>query len=166
VPTITGELRRCFRDQGWAVRPPRRVQELRPKLAQAMEALTQQLSSRPTVAELADYLGVSAADVRETQLASSNYHQLSLDAPCGVGQIPLAETVVAQDDPFEQVLRRAAARPILDQLEGRDRRILLLRYLHGWTQQHIAEDIGVTQMQVSRLLTRLQTQLRQLAASS
>lgn len=166
VPTITGELRRSFREQGWSIRPPRRLQELRPRLAQAAEVLSQRLCRQPTAAELAEHLDVPAEDVLEAELAGSNYRQLSLDAPSRLStEVPVSETLGQDDARLEWVLRRASAGRIMAQLEARERRVLVLRYLQEWTQQQIAEDIGVTQMQVSRILSHLQTRLRRMATT-
>ncbi|HET8598912.1 MAG TPA: SigB/SigF/SigG family RNA polymerase sigma factor [Segeticoccus sp.] len=169
VPTITGELRRHFRDHGWSIRPPRRVQELRPRLRQGIEDLTQELHRPPSVAELAEHLDVPAEEILETQSATTSYHNLSLDGPVRQSSgddvsASLSDTVGAPDDGFELVVERVSAAPLLASLSERDQRVLALRYLDGCTQQQIADEIGVTQMQVSRLLSRSLQRLQALAA--
>jgi RNA polymerase sigma-B factor len=169
VPTITGELRRHFRDHGWSIRPPRRIQELRPRLRQAVEDLTQELHRPPSVAELAEHLDVPAEEILETQSATTSYHILSLDGPVHQSQTEdgsalLGDTVGGTDGGFEQAVERVSAAPLLASLSERDQRVLALRYLDGCTQQQIADEIGVTQMQVSRLLSRSLKRLRSMAA--
>jgi RNA polymerase sigma-B factor len=161
VPTITGELRRHFRDRGWDVRPPRRVQELRLALSGAAAELSQELGRSPTVRELAAHLRVGEEDVIETLAAAQGYSATSLEAPAdGDEGLSLSETLGHEDSEFERVIDTMAVRPLLAALPARDRRILYLRFFRGWTQSQIAEDIGVTQMQVSRLLSRILATLR------
>ncbi len=165
VPTMTGELRRYFRDHGWGVRPPRRVQELRPRVVGATEELTHELGRVPTVPEIAERLEVGDADVLETQHATGSYTHTSLDAPVRAdgSAAPLAETLGSPDERIETVVDRVSVRPLLTSLSSRDQRILFLRYFDGCTQQQIADRIGVTQMQVSRLLSQSMRQLRSMA---
>jgi RNA polymerase sigma-B factor len=164
VPTITGELRRHFRDRGWDVRPPRRVQEMRLSIASAASDLSQQLGRAPTVPELAEQLEVGEEEVIETLAAAQGYSATSLDAPCdGDEGLPLAETMGRDDENLEKVVDSLAVGPLLASLPPRDRHILCLRFYRGWTQSQIAEDIGVTQMQVSRLLSRALSRLRKSA---
>ncbi len=162
VPTITGELRRHFRDRGWDVRPPRRIQELRSRVLAAGQDLEQELGRAPTTMELAQRLDVDERSVRETLAALESYRSLSLDAPTaqGSGQATLADLVGGPDEVLEQVVELEAVRPHLARLGDRDRHILALRFYRGCTQQEIAEDIGVTQMQVSRLLSQTLRRLR------
>lgn len=165
VPTITGELRRYFRDHGWAIRPPRRIQELRPRLRAATEELTQERHRPPSAAELAEHLDVPVDDVLETQAATGSYHHLSLDTPTHAdeGAAPLADSVGAADERLDRVLERVSVRPLLSAISSRDRKVLALRYFDDCTQQQIADQIGVTQMQVSRLLSQSLSTLRALA---
>jgi RNA polymerase sigma-B factor len=164
VPTITGELRRHFRDRGWQVRPPRRLQELRLALEVAAHDLSQDLGRAPTVAELAAQLDVPQEDVVETLAAAQGYSATSLDAPAdGPDGTPLGETLGAEDAELDRVLDTLVVTPMLAGLPPRDRRILALRFFRGWTQSQIAEDIGVTQMQVSRLLAKALRRLREQA---
>ena len=162
VPTITGELRRYFRDRGWDVRPPRRIQELRGHVQSATQDLVQDLGRTPTTAEVAERLNVDEREVRETLTATEGYHSLSLDAPApdGAGTATLADVVGGPDSTLEQVIDLEAVRPLLARLGERDRHILALRFFRGCTQQEIADDIGVTQLQVSRLLTQALARLR------
>lgn len=162
VPTITGELRRHFRDRGWDVRPPRRLQELRLAIESAAQELSQTSGHAPTVAELAEHLGVGEEEVLEAVAAAQGYTASSLDAPCdGEDGVPLGETLGCEDEDLERVVDCLAVEPLLATLSPRDRHILSLRFYRGWTQSQIAEDIGVTQMQVSRLLSKALAKLRQ-----
>lgn len=162
VPTITGELRRYFRDRGWDIRPPRRIQELRSQVQAAMHDLAQELGRTPSTPELAERLNVDQGTIRETLAATQAYRSLSLDAPSadGSGRATLGDVVGAPDEVLEQVVEREAVRPLLARLGERDRHILALRFYRGCTQQEIADDIGVTQMQVSRLLSQTLRRLR------
>lgn len=167
VPTITGELRRHFRDRGWNVRPPRRLQELRARLQNAKHDLSQELGHAPTSEQLAERLGVDADEVREAEKAAEGYHSLSLDAPTATGDGPQLSDWLGQDDgDYDHTVDALAVRPLLAGLDERMRHILCLRYYRGCTQQQIADEIGVTQMQVSRLISQALTRLRQDALES
>lgn len=162
VPTITGELRRHFRDRGWNVRPPRRLQELRARMQNATHDLTQELGHAPTSEQLAKRLGVDAEEVREAEKAAEGYHSLSLDAPAAASDRPqLADWLGEDDGHYDHTVDALAVRPLLARLDERMRHILCLRYYRGCTQQQIANEIGVTQMQVSRLISQALTRLRQ-----
>lgn len=162
VPTITGELRRHFRDRGWGVRPPRRLQELRLSLGAAAQELTHRAGHSPTVPELAEHLGVDQEEVIEALAAAQDYHLASLDAPMDgeADGVPLGATLGGEDERFDKVVDLVSVGPLLASLPERDRHILTLRFFRGWTQSQIAADIGVTQMQVSRLLSRTLARLR------
>ena len=162
VPTITGELRRHFRDRGWGVRPPRRLQELRLSLGSAAQELSQKIGRSPTVAELADHLKVGQEEVIEALAAAQDYNLASLDAPMDgeADGVPLSATLGGDDGAIDRVVDHVSVAPLLASLPERDRHILSLRFYRGWTQSQIAEDIGVTQMQVSRLLSRTLSRLR------
>lgn len=162
VPTIAGELRRHFRDRGWDVRPPRRIQELRVAVQSTSQVLAQERGRMATCAEVADRLGVEVGAVVETLTAVEGYRVLSLDAPTpgGEGTATLADSMGGLDRQLEQVVDIAAVRPLLAQLGARDRLIIALRFFRGCTQQEIADEIGVTQMQVSRLLNQALTKVR------
>jgi RNA polymerase sigma-B factor len=162
VPTITGELRRHFRDRGWNVRPPRRLQELRARVQSATHDLSQELGHAPSIEQLAHRLGVDPEEVREAEKAAEGYHSLSLDAPTATGEGPqLADWLGADDEQFGYTVDALAVRPLLARLDERMRHILCLRYYRGCTQQQIADEIGVTQMQVSRLISQALARLRQ-----
>lgn len=161
VPTIRGELRKHFRDAGWTVRPPRRLQELQAAIRQGAEDLNQRLGRPPRPKELADHLGEAIGDVVEALAIDGCFQPSSLDAPTGPGHDapPLADSLSAEDA-YAAAEARLMLEPALRQLKPRDRRILELRYFRGLTQQEIGDDIGVTQMQVSRLIARILRDLR------
>ncbi|HEX5535449.1 MAG TPA: SigB/SigF/SigG family RNA polymerase sigma factor [Actinomycetales bacterium] len=167
TPSITGEVRRWFRDRGWDVRPPRRLQDLRATMLPAVQELAQELGRSPKSVEVAEKLGVSTDEVLETMQAVTGYTADSLDAPVDREEGPtLGETLGGTDAELDDIEDRLSLGPLLAQLPPRDRHILSLRFYRGWTQSEIAEDIGVTQMQVSRLLTKALSRLReQLLAS-
>lgn len=162
VPTISGEVKRHFRDQGWDIRPPRRVQELRSEVEHASSELTQVLGRSPRLSEIAKHLGVNEDDVVECIASADLYHVHSLDAPVGGAEdLNVGDTLGDVDPLLGQIDDVLSVRPLLDKLSPRDRRILALRYFSGWTQQQIADDVGVTQMQVSRLITKALRRLRE-----
>lgn len=161
VPCIVGEVRRWFRDRGWDVRPPRALQELRSAVLLAVEDLTHELGHAPGRGEVAERLGVSQAQLGEALVAMQAYSAVSLDAPTGEHDGPqLADRLADTDSSVAAFLDHESVRPLLAQLTERDRHILSLRFYRDWTQEQIARDLGVTQMQVSRLLTRVLGQLR------
>ena len=161
VPTISGELKRHFRDFGWMVRPPRRLQELRAAVLSATASLQHELGRPATDAEIAQALGVTVSELGEVELADGCYNALSLDAPGADETGPsLADLLVEESDEYGHVEARELLRPALSNLTERDRKILLLRFVRGFTQEQIGDEIGVSQMQVSRLLTRILRGLR------
>ena len=162
TPTIVGEIKRWFRDKGWAVRVPRRLQELRLAIGSATGTLTQELGRSPTVAELAERLGASADDVLEGLESANAYSTLSLDAPDNseVDGPSVLDLLGSEDSALEGVENREALKPLLSRLPERERRILLLRFFAGMTQSQIAAEVGISQMHVSRLLARTLTRLR------
>jgi RNA polymerase sigma-B factor len=154
VPTISGEIKRHFRDQGWLVRPPRRLQELRAEVAGEQERLRHVLLREPTDAELAQGLQVETDQVREVHSSSMAYHAMPLDALDGVG-------LPAQERWFDDVVvARDALRCALEQLSERDLLIIRLRFVEEQTQSQIGAALGVSQMQVSRLLSSILQRLR------
>ncbi|MEU5216660.1 SigB/SigF/SigG family RNA polymerase sigma factor [Streptomyces sp. NPDC020807] len=164
LPTIVGEMKRFFRDTSWAVRVPRRLQELRIELAKATDALEQGLGRRPTRAELAERLQVSEEEVAEGQLAAHGYAARSLDAPAGDDDDSpgaAARRLSASEPAYELIESLTALRPLLDGLDERDRRILELRFGEELTQTEIGLRVGLSQMHVSRLLSRILGELRQ-----
>ena len=161
VPTIKGELRKSFRDLGWVVRPPRRLQELQAAAWAAEEELLQEFGRSPTPAEIAAHLDADVDDVLEILSMDGCFAPSSLDMPLGDGDATtFADRQGGPDPGFRSSEARVALAPVVRHLSQRDRRILELRFFRGWTQKEIGEDIGVTQMQVSRLLSRILTDLR------
>ena len=162
TPPLVGEIKRHFRDKGWAIRVPRRLQELKLSLTKATGELSQRLGRSPTVAELAGHLGMSEEEVLEGLESANAYSAVSLDAPDGGDEDApaVADTLGAEDESLEGVEYRESLKPLLDQLPPREKRILLLRFFGNMTQSQIAADLGISQMHVSRLLARTLTQLR------
>jgi RNA polymerase sigma-B factor len=161
VPTMTGEVKRYFRDHSWVIRPPRRVQELRSEVEHASMELTQQLDRSPTVGEIATHLRLDEEAVIECLSASDYFSPRSLDAPlAGSEHLTVADTVGGEDPALDLVVDLEALKPLLAQLSPRDRRMLARRFFDEWSQERIGDEVGVTQMQVSRLLTRTLTRLR------
>lgn len=163
VPTILGELRRHFRNHGWAVRVPRRMQELSARLAHAETVLEQQLHRLPTPSELARYLDVPRQDVVEGLIARTAYRTSSLDVAHRDGDgegVTTLHTTGSIDTRLEHVVDVESVRPLIQALPPRERIILELRFFHGHTQTEIARRVGVSQMQVSRLLEKTLTDLR------
>ncbi len=161
VPTIRGEIKRHFRDLGWMVRPPRRVQELQARISTADAELSQWLGRSPRPSEIAARLGEDPDDVNEALATVGCFTPSSLDRPAGEdGTMTISDLLGGEEVALGAVEARAMLAPVVRRLSERDRRILLLRFFRGCTQQEIAEDIGVTQMQVSRLLTRIMSDLR------
>ncbi len=163
TPTIVGEIKRHFRDKGWAVRVPRRLQELKLALAKAVGELAQNLGRAPTVAELAQHLQMSEEEVLEGLESANAYSTVSLDAPdSGDEDAPaVAESLGIVDEALEGVEYRESLKPLLEQLPPREKRILLLRFFGNMTQSQIATELGISQMHVSRLLARTLAQLRE-----
>ena len=163
TPTIVGEIKRHFRDKGWAIRVPRRLQELKLALAKATSELAQRNGRSPTVAELAGYLGMSEEDVLEGLESANAYSTVSLDTPEGGDSdaLAVADTLGAVDESLEGVEYRESLKPLLDRLPPREKRILLLRFFGNMTQSQIAAELGISQMHVSRLLARTLAQLRE-----
>jgi RNA polymerase sigma-B factor len=162
VPTISGEVKRHFRDQGWDIRPPRRIQEMRAEVERASADLTQNLGRAPRLSEIATHLGASEDDVVECVASADLYHVHSLDAPVGGAEdLAVGDTLGDLDPMLGQIEDVLSVRPLLERLSPRDRRILALRFFQGWTQQQIADDVGVTQMQVSRLISKALRRLRE-----
>ena len=167
TPTILGELKRHFRDRGWAVRVPRRVQELHLQLGRIVSALGQEEGRSPTPAEVAERAGVSEEAVLEAMEAGSLYRLVSLDGSVTPddegGEL---SACLGDDDPeFERIEHRSEIEELLEALPARERRIVELRFFESMTQSEIAERVGVSQMHVSRLLTRSLERLRAEATS-
>ncbi len=162
TPTVVGEIKRHFRDKGWAVRVPRRLQELRLSLTTATAELSQRHGRSPTVHELAEKLGISEEEVLEGLESANAYSTLSLDVPDTDDESPaVADTLGAYDEALEGVEYRESLKPLLEDLPPREKRILLLRFFGNMTQSQIAQEVGISQMHVSRLLARTLAQLRE-----
>jgi RNA polymerase sigma-B factor len=162
TPTILGEIKRYFRDSGWLVHVPRRAQELQATLATSRAELSQELQRAPTVAELAERTALREEDIIEALDAARGYSGVPLDALTDENHGGnAAQAMLAQlDERFEQVERREMLRPAMEALPERERHILLLRFVAGKSQTEIATIVGVSQMQVSRLVTRSLAKLR------
>ncbi len=158
-PTIAGEIKRWFRDQGWAVRPPRRIQELRAGLVVEEERMRHALSRNPHDAELATALGVSVDDVDEARSCSAGYHAVSLDVPTASGSA-LSDILLVSAGPAGAIEVRDALRRSLASLTERQRLVVHLRFVEELTQSEIGARIGVSQMQVSRILRGVLDRLR------
>ncbi|WP_232681457.1 RNA polymerase sigma factor SigF [Nocardioides sp. R-C-SC26] len=162
TPTIIGEIKRYFRDKGWAIRVPRRLQELRMQISSASGELTQSLGRSPTPSELAEAIGCTVDEIIEGLESSNAYSTLSLDASDDSDDSPssMLDSLGIDDEGLEHVEVRESIKPLLAQLPPREKKILLLRFFKNMTQSQIAEEIGVSQMHVSRLLARTLDQLR------
>jgi RNA polymerase sigma-B factor len=163
TPTIVGEIKRHFRDRGWAIRVPRRLQELRLSITSATAELTQEHGRSPTVSELARKVGVSDEEIIEGLESSNAYSTLSLDAPDSSDDSALSmiDVIGGDDEALEHVENRETIKPLLEALDPREKHILTLRFFRGMTQSQIAAEIGISQMHVSRLLARTLERLRE-----
>ncbi|MER7930788.1 MULTISPECIES: RNA polymerase sigma factor SigF [unclassified Streptomyces] len=163
VPYIVGEIKRFFRDTSWAVHVPRRLQEARILLAKATEELRTRLGRTPTAKELAALMSLSEEEVNEARLASNGYASSSLDAAITSsedGESALADFIGTDDSALELVEDFHALAPLIAGLDDRERRIIHMRFVDELTQAQIGEHLGVSQMHVSRLLSRTLTKLR------
>ena len=162
TPTIVGEIRRYFRDKGWRIKVPRRLQELRLDLAKAGDELAQQLDRAPTVAELADRLQITESEVVEGMSASNAYTASSLDAQPEEddSEGALADRIGYEDNGLEGIEFVESLKPLIAELPQRDRQILSLRFVANMTQSEIGDELGISQMHVSRLLSRTLVRLR------
>ncbi len=162
TPTIIGEIKRYFRDKGWAIRVPRRLQELRMQITAATADLTQNLGRSPTPREIAESIGCSVEEIIEGLESSNAYATLSLDATddSDEGGPSMLDAIGIDDAALAHVEIRESVKPLLEGLPAREKQILLLRFFKNMTQSQIAAEIGVSQMHVSRLLARTLEQLR------
>lgn len=162
TPTIIGEIKRYFRDKGWAIRVPRRLQELRMQIGAATAELTQSLGRSPTTRELAENIGCTVEEILDGIESSNAYSTLSLDATDDFenGTSTMLDVIGIDDVGLEHVEIRESVKPLLDRLDPREKKILLLRFFMNMTQSQIAVEIGVSQMHVSRLLNRTLERLR------
>lgn len=164
TPTVIGEIKRHFRDRGWAIRVPRRLQELRLQISTTTAELSQRLGRSPTPRELAESIGCTVEEVVEGIASGNAYSTLSLDAGSESDgddrSTALADVLGENDDNLEHVEIRESLMPLLARLEPRERRILVLRFFKNMTQSQIATEVGISQMHVSRLLSRTLEQMR------
>lgn len=162
IPTILGELRRYFRDHGWATHVPRGAQERALAVRNARDQLTNATGSAPTANQLAEFMEIPTEDVLEGLIALNAYDAASLDVPTNddADSAPHAETVGSEEEGFELAESRALLEPALERLSSRERQILAMRFSEDLTQNEIAERLGVSQMQVSRVLRRTLDDLR------
>ncbi|KOT97903.1 RNA polymerase sigma factor [Streptomyces sp. NRRL F-4711] len=166
LPYIVGEIKRFFRDTTWAVHVPRRLQELRVELARAREELSSRLDREPTVAELATLMNIGEDEVVEAQVASNGYNSSSLDAALTGegpenGESVLADFIGVEEDGLRLVEDFHSLAPLMAELSERDRRIIHLRFVEEATQAEIGEQLGCSQMHVSRLIKRIIARLRE-----
>ncbi|MFI5934038.1 RNA polymerase sigma factor SigF [Actinoplanes sp. NPDC051494] len=161
IPTIAGEIKRHFRDRTWAIRVPRRLQELRLAITAANNTLAHTLGRSPTVADIAVHLEISEDEVLEGLEGARAYSATSLSTPIGgTDSTELGDTLGGEDTAFELAELRIALGPALASLDEREQRILSLRFYGNQTQTEIADQLGISQMHVSRLLTRALAKLR------
>ena len=161
TPTIVGEIKRHFRDRTWSLKVPRRMQELHAAVTKASEALSGELGRSPTVKELAARLEVTEEDILDALDSGQAYHTTSLDAGSRDDEVgSLVESMGEEDPELEAVEYREALRPLLEALPERERRIVMLRFFHNHSQGQIAQEIGISQMHVSRLLAASLAKIR------
>jgi len=161
VVTMKGEVKRQFRDFGWMVRPPRPIQKLQADVSRAEGELTHELGRSPKVGEVADHLGVPEEAVLEALSADGCFTPTSLDTAVGVdGNGVLGDLLPGDDNAMSEAETRVMLAPAVRALPEREREVLYLRFFRQQTQAQIAEEIGVTQMQVSRILSRVLAKLR------
>jgi RNA polymerase sigma-B factor len=165
VPTMMGEVRRHFRDYGWAVKVPRRVKELQPQLVKARAELSQRLGRAPNATEVADHLGIDRDLVVDATIGGGNYSTMSTDVRVGPGDDcrPFGDTLGEVDPNLDKVLDVATVRPLIAALPERQRTVLTLRFFENLTQTEIAERVGCSQMHISRLLAKALDTLRRQA---
>lgn len=160
MPTIAGELKKHFRDYCWAVRPPRRIQDLQRTIVAVSEDLRREYDQRPTTAQLADAIDVDRDEIEEALAADGCFTPSSLDVGAGRAEVAtVGELIVDEEHGFDRVEALMVLSPVVRALSERDRDIIELRFFHEWTQEGIAQELGVTQMQVSRLLARIMNAL-------
>ncbi|BDT96885.1 RNA polymerase sigma factor [Nocardia sputorum] len=168
VPTIMGEVRRHFRDHSWAVRVPRRIKEIQLTIGPAVERLSQRLERMPTALEIAVELDIDLTEVTQALLAGNAYSTNSIDAvieddDSGGASVRVAETFGEEDPSYDLTDEALAVAPLLAELPERERLVLRMRFFEGRTQAQIAAVLGVSQMHISRVLSRTLTDLRERA---
>ena len=160
IPTITGEIRRHFRDHTWSTRVPRRLKDLQSQLTSVVGPLSQELGRAPRPSEVALRLGIPVEEVVAALEAQQAYRSSSMDELTATTDTSLADRLGDADAELEQIEYRETLLPLLDELSERDRTILVLRFFGNQTQTQIAETVGISQMHVSRLLTQILAMLR------
>jgi RNA polymerase sigma-B factor len=169
APTILGELKRHFRDKGWSLHVPRDLQERSLAVSRATEVLSKELGRSPKVREVADHLGSSVEQVLEAQEAAASYQAASLDAPAARDDdesASLVDLLGGEDSAYELVEERQAIARVWKDLPDVERKVVELRFMHDLTQREIGEQIGYSQMHVSRLLRRALTRLETAATAA
>jgi RNA polymerase sigma-B factor len=160
VPTISGEVKRHFRDHGWMVRPPRRIQELRAVVRAKREAVEQERGHTPSALEMARELDLPLSDVAQAGTSDTGFRPLSIDAPTTEGEHSLSDSLGLADDELERVADRVGLAAAIRSLEAADRELLWMKFVEGRTQREIGTRLGVSQMQVSRRVRRVIERLR------
>lgn len=166
IPTILGELKRHHRDQGWSVRMPRRLQEHTLMIKESVPLLAQEIGRSPTIKEIAVHANLSEEEVLEAMDAQDAYASISLDAPIDEDSdsSTLSDRLATDVEEFEIAEEWVEFEPHLRALPERERHILVLRFFQDWTQSQIAEELGISQMHVSRLLSQTLQKLREVVA--
>jgi RNA polymerase sigma-B factor len=162
TPTIVGEIKRYFRDKGWMVRVPRRLQEVRTSMAVTVSELSQKLGRAPTITELSGALSATEEEIVEAMESGNAYSPMSIEAQTDAESgWSLADTLGGPDSAMEHVEHRESLKPLLAGLDERERTILMMRFFQNRTQSQIALAVGVSQMHVSRLLARTLAEMRE-----
>ena len=164
TPNIIGEIKRHFRDKGWAVRVPRGLQELSVQLSRLVEQLTVQLSRSPTIAEIAEAAGAEEEEVLEARESGRAYTSVSLSGAGGTDsedELDPLESIGSEEHQYQVSEDRAVLAPGFQVLDERERKILHLRFFEGLTQSQIAQQVGISQMHVSRLIRRSLEKIRE-----
>jgi RNA polymerase sigma-B factor len=164
TPTVLGEIKRHFRDKAWLVRVPRQLQALKGRLGSAREELAHRLGRSPTIAELAEFMELTEEQVLDGFDAANAYSATSIDAPVlgyGSAGTSLEDRLGADDEALDLVERRHCVAPLLDALPERERQIIFLRFFREKTQAEIAQELGLSQMHVSRLLSQTLSRLHE-----
>jgi RNA polymerase sigma-B factor len=160
TPTIVGEIKRHFRDKTWAVKVPRRLQELGASVTKATTELTHKLDRSPTPKEIAKHLGISVDAVAEALESNAAYSTISLDITSDTST-SISESFGSLDDALEGVEYRESLKPLLAELDDREKKILQMRFFENMSQSQIATELDISQMHVSRILTKVLNHLRE-----
>lgn len=158
--TISGELKNHLRDYSWSIKPPRRIQEMQSEIHRCTEELAQSDGTTPNTVALADHIGAPVSAISEALSARSCHSPTSIDQPVGQTGRPLSESLWDEDEPYAEVDGHIALVQICNELTDDERKLIRLRFFENLSQREIAEEIGVSQMQVSRRLTQVISRLR------